>query len=111
MELAYGPMLLWIERITVATFAVDYILRIYTVRFLYQDENEHINLKEIVLKKQNPWTGLKIKDLDISRQSVIVLVKRRNKSLIPNGDMALEAGDSVFLYTKLVLADANTIEI
>ncbi len=76
-----------------------------------EDVNEHINLKEIVLKKQNPWTGVKIKDLDISRQSVIVLVKRRNKSLIPNGNMMLEAGDRVFLYTKLHLADASTIEI
>lgn len=76
-----------------------------------EDENKHINLKEIVLRRQNPWTGVRIKDLDISKQSVIVLVKRRNKSLIPNGDMVLEAGDSVFLYTKLVLADANTIEI
>lgn len=76
-----------------------------------EEENEHINLKEIVLKCQNPWTGVKIKDLDISRQSVIVLVKRRNKSLIPNGNMILEAGDRVFLYTKLHLAEANTIEI
>lgn len=76
-----------------------------------EDEEEHINLKEVVLKRQNPWTGVKIKDLDISRQSVIVLVKRRNKSLIPNGNMTLEAGDRVFLYTKLHLADANNIEI
>ncbi|MBR5798786.1 MAG: ion transporter [Lachnospiraceae bacterium] len=73
--------------------------------------NEHISLKEVVLKKQNPWTGMKIKDLDISRQSVIVLVKRRNKSLIPHGNMILEPGDRVFLYTKLHLADASTIEI
>ena len=76
-----------------------------------EEENEHINLKEIGLKRQNPWTGVKIKDLDISRQSVIVLVKRRNKSLIPNGNMMLEAGDRVFLYTKLHLADASVIEI
>lgn len=75
------------------------------------EDREDIVLKEIVLKKQNPWTGVKIKDLDISRQSVIVLVKRRNKSLIPNGNMTLEAGDRVFLYTKLHLADASTIEI
>ena len=76
-----------------------------------KEADEHINLKEIVLKRQNPWTGVKIRDLDISRQSVIVLVKRRNKSLIPNGNMTLEAGDRVFLYTKLHLADAGTIEI
>lgn len=76
----------------------------------YEDK-EDIVLKEVVLKKQNPWTGVKIKDLDISRQSVIVLVKRRNKSLIPNGNMVLKTGDRVFLYTKLHLADASTIEI
>lgn len=75
------------------------------------EEEEHINLKEVVLKTQNPWTGLRIRELDISRQSVIVLVKRRNKSLIPNGNMVLEAGDRVFLYTKLHLSEANNIEI
>lgn len=76
-----------------------------------EDEDEHINLKEVVLKKQNPWAGLKIKDLDLSRQSIIVLVKRKNKSLIPNGNMVLEAGDRVFIYTKMFLSDANDIEI
>ena len=76
----------------------------------YEDD-DHINLKEVVLKKQNPWTGLRIRDLDISRQSIIVLVKRRNKSLIPNGNMKLEAGDRVFIYTKLHLSDASNIEI
>lgn len=74
-------------------------------------EHEHINLKEIVLKKQNPWTGVRIKDLDISRHSIIVLVKHKNKALIPNGNMVLHEGDRVFLYTKLHLSDANHIEI
>ena len=75
------------------------------------DEAENINLKEVVLKKQNPWTGLQIKDLDISRHSIIVLVKRKNKALIPNGNMVLKEGDRVFIYTKLYLSDASEIEI
>lgn len=75
------------------------------------EEHENINLKEIVLRKRNPWTGARIRDLDISRHSIIVLVKRRNKALIPNGNMALHEGDRVFLYTKLHLSDANNIEI
>ena len=75
------------------------------------EEQEHIKLKEVVLKKQNPWTGVRIRDLDISRQSIIVLVKRKNKLLIPNGNMKLEAGDRVFLYTKMHLSDASEIEI
>ena len=74
-------------------------------------EQEHINLKEIVLKKQNPWTGMRIRDLDISRHSVIVLVKRKNKALIPNGNLVLLEWDHVFLYTKLHLTSAHDIEI
>lgn len=75
------------------------------------DEQERINLKEIVLKKQNPWTGQRIRDLDMSRHSIIVLVKRRNKALIPNGNMVLYEGDRVFLHTQLHLSNVNDIEI
>lgn len=75
------------------------------------NEHEHIQLKELVLKKHNPWTGVKIRDLDISRNSVIVLVKRRNKALIPNGNMRLLEGDTIFLYTKMHLSDVNEIDM
>lgn len=75
------------------------------------EEHENINLKEVVLKEHNPWTGVRIRDLDISRHSVIVLVKRRNKALIPNGNMILAEGDRVFLYTQQHLLDVNEIEI
>ena len=75
------------------------------------EEHEKINLKEIVLKEQNPWNGVRICDLDISRHTVIVLVKRRNKAIIPNGNMFLQEGDRVFLYTKQHLLDVNEIDI
>lgn len=75
------------------------------------EEHEHIKLKEIVLRQQNPWTGKRIRDLDISRHSIIVLVKRKNKALIPNGNMILQESDRVFLYTQKQLADVNEIEI
>ena len=75
------------------------------------DDHESIILKEVILQEQNPWTGLRIRELDISRHSVIVLVKRKNKALIPNGNMRLLDGDRVFLYTKKHLAGANEIEI
>lgn len=75
------------------------------------DEHEHITLKEVVLKKQNPWTGLRIRDLDISRHSVIVLVKRGEISKIPNGNLRLQEGDKVFLYSHRYMSDASDIEI
>ncbi len=75
------------------------------------DEKEHINLKELVIRKENPWAGVRIRDLDISRHSIIVMVKRRNKTLIPNGNMIIKPGDVVFMYTKLYLSDAKDIEV
>lgn len=75
------------------------------------DEKEHINLKELVIRKENPWAGLRIRDLDISRHSIIVMVKRRNKTLIPNGNMIIKPGDVVFMYTKLYLSDAKNIDV
>lgn len=77
----------------------------------YEQEHEHISLKEVVLKKHNPWNGQKIKDLDISRQAVIVLVKRNGRAKIPYGDMVLMEGDNVFLYTQKHLSNASEIDI
>lgn len=74
-------------------------------------ENEHIKLTEITLEKSNPWTGARIRELDISRHSIIVLVKRRHKTIIPKGSLMLCEGDRVFLYTKLHLSNASEIDI
>ena len=52
-----------------------------------------------------------VEDLDISRNSIIVLVKRKNKALIPNGNMILREGDTVFLYTQMHLSDVNEIDM
>lgn len=75
------------------------------------DEHENIKMKEVVLKEEHPWVNKKIKDLDVSRHSVIVLVKRRNKALIPNGNMKLLENDRVFLHTQMHLQDAIYMEV
>lgn len=72
---------------------------------------DRIRLKEITLLAKNPWTGKKICDLDISRHTIIVLVKRKKKMLIPNGNMRLLEGDTVILYTQTYLANADDLEI
>ena len=59
-----------------------------------------INLKEIVLLEKNPWNGKLIRDLDLSRQTMIVMVKRGSRTLIPKGSTRLQAGDKLLLHTK-----------
>ena len=74
-------------------------------------DGKHIDLKEIVLRKQNPWNGRLISELDISRQTIIVMIKRNGTMLIPKGDLMLLEGDHVILYSQSYIADAEQIII
>ncbi|MCQ4774379.1 ion transporter [Lacrimispora saccharolytica] len=74
-------------------------------------DSERITLKEVTLEKRHSWTGHRICDLDISRHSVIVLVKRHGKALIPYGTMLLQEDDTVILYTQTYLANSEELQI
>lgn len=76
----------------------------------YRDEIG-IKLKELVLRDRHPWAGKAIRDLDISRQTLIVMVRRDDHTIIPNGSLVLEAGDMVILYTKKNVRDSVEIEL
>ena len=74
-------------------------------------DDKHIELKELVLRRQSPWNGQRIQDLDISRQTIIVMVRRRGNVLIPNGSLVLQEGDSIILYTQTSMKADSTIQI
>ena len=59
-----------------------------------------IYLKEVTIGKNHTWNGRMIKDLDISRQTVIIMVKRGDKTIVPNGNLTLLEGDTVVMYSK-----------
>ncbi len=61
-------------------------------------DDSRIELKEIVILEQHPWNGMLIRDLDISRKTMIVLIRRGAHSIIPRGDTVIRAGDKVLLY-------------
>ena len=65
----------------------------------------HIELKEITIAEHNPWNGLRIRDLDISRRTIIVMIKRGKRSLVPKGDMIILEGDQLLIYTELPVKD------
>ena len=74
-------------------------------------KDEKIDLKEIVLLKHSRWVGERIRDLDISRQSIIIMVKRKGKVIIPNGNLVMQEGDHVIMYTQIHYSHAHTIEV
>ena len=58
------------------------------------------DVKEVVLGRSHPWNNQMIRDLDISRQTFIVLVERDGRTLKPDGDLMLKEGDKILIYTK-----------
>jgi len=52
-----------------------------------------------------------IRDLDISRQTIIIMIKRKDKAMIPNGNFILQEGDKIIMYTQMHLSNANLIQV
>ena len=74
-------------------------------------DDHHIDLKEVVLLKHNPWNGQAIRDLDLSRRTMIVLVKRNGSVIVPKGSLVLLEGDHVILYSQERISHATKLEI
>ena len=70
-----------------------------------------IDLKELELLEKNPWNGQCVRDLDISRQTIIIMIKRGSRTIIPSGTTRLKAGDRLLLHTKVPLSGASTYTV
>ena len=68
-------------------------------------DEQPVNMREVLLRRDHPWNGTAVKDLDISRQSYVVLVKRKNAVLVPKTDLILAEGDKVFVYSRKRMVD------
>jgi len=75
------------------------------------DNDQHIDLQELVLRRQHPWVGEEIRNLDISRHTMIVMIKRRGRVLIPNGSFVLKENDNVVLYSQKHIHHSHTIHV
>lgn len=65
------------------------------------------DVKEIVLRKNHSWNGQRIADLDISRQTYIVMVDREGKMIKPYADLVLQENDKVLVFTKESISKYN----
>lgn len=58
------------------------------------------SLEEITLEAGHAWIGVKLEELDISRQAFIVRIKRKNKILQPTKSLVFQPGDCLWIYHK-----------
>ena len=75
----------------------------------FKDDKQKIKLKEISLSVNHPWIGERIRDLDISRHSIIVLIKRRGKRSNSEWNMILRERDVVIIYTQTFIPHAERL--
>ncbi len=59
-----------------------------------------LNMKEVVLTREHPWVGERIRELDLSGQTLIVMIKRGGRTILPDGNITLMEQDRVYLYSK-----------
>ena len=72
-------------------------------------EDSDISLKELILKEDHPWANREIRELNISRHTLIVMVRRGGKLLIPDGSLLLLPGDMLVMHTKRTYRDMQAI--
>ena len=60
-----------------------------------------VELMQMKIGKYHNWNGYAIRELDISRQTYIVMVKRDGNMLVPIGSLILREGDEVYMYKKM----------
>ncbi len=58
-------------------------------------------IEEVCLEPEHSWIGCRIKELDISRRTFIVMVKRGTENICPQGTTLLKEGDVVLLLEKM----------
>ena len=61
---------------------------------------DNIEVAEVALKEDSPVAGCAVKDVELPEGSLIVGVVRDNKTVIPQGNTELRAGDHVFLISE-----------
>ncbi|MDE7223372.1 MAG: ion transporter [Acetatifactor sp.] len=58
------------------------------------------SVEEVAMEKGHPWIGQQIRDMDISRRSHVIMLKRGNKNIQPRGDSRIRENDEVLIYHR-----------
>ena len=66
----------------------------------YRDEVD-ISLKELIIDQENAWVGMRVKDIDIPKDELMLMIRRRNNTIVPNGSTIIRAGDGIVMFTYI----------
>lgn len=69
------------------------------VETMYQLLDGRVEALEFIIKSENAYTGVSLKDLNLKVNNIIACIARGRKIIIPNGDDSIQVGDSVVIIT------------
>ena len=69
------------------------------VETMYQLLDGRVEALEFIIKSENAYTGVPLKDLNLKVNNIIACIARGRKIIIPNGDDSIPVGDSVVIIT------------
>ncbi len=62
----------------------------------YHDDT-NVRLREIPVEEGSPWIGKRIKEIDLPDNTLVIIIKRQNRNIVPKGDSVVKQGDILVL--------------
>ncbi|MBE6024355.1 MAG: potassium/proton antiporter [Cellulosilyticum sp.] len=59
----------------------------------YQEEPSELEIQELTVGKNNEWIGKSIAECDIPKETIIIMVKRKEGNVVPSGSTVIKAND------------------
>ena len=78
----------------------DFVLKAHDTYVLAAKnyKNENIHISEIIMLEEDDWIGKSIKDLELTPDEKIVMIRRGENTIIPNGNTIIRKGDAIAMY-------------
>ena len=74
-----------------------------TVFIMLFEDRENLSLQEIPITKGYKWLGHSLRQIPTHPNTLVIMIKRGNRTIIPSGGTVLQVGDT------LVLAHSNSV--
>ena len=63
-------------------------------------QTANMQLSELVIDDHHKWSGKQIRNLNLGKKTLILMIQRDSETIIPQGDTEILAGDTVVLHSE-----------
>lgn len=63
-------------------------------------QTANMQLSELVIDDHHKWNGKRIRNLNLGKKTLILMIQRGSETIIPQGDTEILAGDTVVLHSE-----------